>query len=254
MEFAGKSRALTADGIAAATATLSVGAAEIWTVMAVETKGCGFLPDRRPQILYERHIFSRLTGRRFDDGDISDPSSGGYGAGGAHQYDRLARAIALDRKAALRSASWGLGQVLGVNCAMVGFSDAEAMVSAMVESEDAHLAAMAGFVRASGLKSALQSRDWTAFARGYNGKNFAQNQYDIKLGQAFKRFSTGPLPDLKIRTAQLYLMFAGLNPGTVDGVMGAKTRNAVTQFQTQQGMAATGKVNDAVLAGLAARL
>ena len=34
--------------------------------MAVETSGQGFLPNRRPQILFERHIFSTLTKRRFD--------------------------------------------------------------------------------------------------------------------------------------------------------------------------------------------
>src|SRR5258706_215377 len=103
MEFVGQTRPLSTEGITAATDTLSVAPAEVWTVMAVETKGCGFLPDRRPQILYERHIFHRLTGGRFDDGDISFSSSGGYGPGGAHQYERLSRAIAFDRNAGLQS-------------------------------------------------------------------------------------------------------------------------------------------------------
>jgi N-acetylmuramidase len=73
----------------------------------VETGGCRFLPDRRPVILFERHIFSRETNHTFDasNSDISNPHAGGYSAGGAAQYDRLQRALALDRKAALRSAS-----------------------------------------------------------------------------------------------------------------------------------------------------
>jgi hypothetical protein len=230
MDFTGQSLPLSSQGIAAATAALSVSPVEVWTVMAVETAGCGFLPDRRPQILYERHIFSRLTSGRFDDGDISDPSAGGYGPSGPHQYDRLARAIALDRSAALRAASWGLAQVLGINCTMAGFADVETMVAAVVRSEDAHLFALANYVKAAGLKSALQSHNWTVFARGYNGKTFAVNQYDTKLAQAFTRFSAGPLPDLDIRAAQLYLTFRGLKPGAVDGVMGAKTRTALAQF------------------------
>jgi len=61
----------------------------------------------RAKILFERHKFSRATSGRFDETHpgISNPVQGGYGAGGAHQYDRLAEAILLDREAALEGAS-----------------------------------------------------------------------------------------------------------------------------------------------------
>jgi hypothetical protein len=41
----------------------------------VETSGSGFLPDRRPKILFERYVFSEETGHRFDvsEFDLSDP-------------------------------------------------------------------------------------------------------------------------------------------------------------------------------------
>ena len=75
----------------------------------------------RPMILYERHYFSRLTGHRFDHAhpDISNQKSGGYGKFSA-QYGKLDRAIALDRKAALQSASWGAFQIMGANYAAAG--------------------------------------------------------------------------------------------------------------------------------------
>jgi N-acetylmuramidase-like protein len=113
LPFQGTGWALSSNGLATVASNLSVFAPEIWTVLAVETSGCGYLPDRRPQILYERHIFHRLTQGQYDDGDISDPTRGGYGPSGAHQYDRLAQAIANDRTAALQSASWGIGQIMG---------------------------------------------------------------------------------------------------------------------------------------------
>src|SRR5712691_11359653 len=103
LAFQGTALALSSNGLAAVANSLGVHAPEIWAVLAVETKGCGYLADRRPQILYERHIFHRLTRGQFADGDISDPSAGGDGARGAHQYDRLAQAIADDRTAALQS-------------------------------------------------------------------------------------------------------------------------------------------------------
>src|SRR5260370_8573027 len=73
---------LSSDGLAKVSADLGVHAAEIWTVVAVETSGCGFLPDRRPQILYERHLFHRLTQGRYDDGDSMNPSPHRYNPSG----------------------------------------------------------------------------------------------------------------------------------------------------------------------------
>src|SRR5215471_8493364 len=99
-EFAGAGIPMSSGGLGAGCDSLGVKAAEIWSVLTVETLGCGYLPDRRPQILFERHIFSKQTGGEFDATapDISNPTPGGYGPRGAHQYDRLAQAIQLNRQ------------------------------------------------------------------------------------------------------------------------------------------------------------
>jgi hypothetical protein len=250
IEFTGRSLAISAAGLASAASGLGVNEPEVWTVLAVETSGCGFLPDRRPPILYERHIFSRLTGGRYDDGDIGSPAPGGYGPSGPHQYDRLAQAISLDRQAALRSASWGLAQVMGMNCGMAGFADAESMVAAMCDTEDAQLAAFAAFLKSSKLDAALQAHDWTSLARGYNGPDYARNNYDAKLGAQYDKFSAGPLPDINVRTAQLYLTFRGFDPGPVDGMLGARTRAAIQAFQRQAGIGPPAGVDDALIQAL----
>jgi hypothetical protein len=65
MEFQGEGLPLSPSGIDAATAALDVGPETLWAVIRVETRGWGFLADRRPQILFERHVFHRLTGGRF---------------------------------------------------------------------------------------------------------------------------------------------------------------------------------------------
>jgi hypothetical protein len=254
MDFVGKSQALSADGLNAVSEALSVEAAEIWTVLAVETSGCGFLADRRPPILFERHIFSKLTNRKFDVSDISHPQAGGYGPSGANQYTRLANAIQLDRTAALQSASWGLAQIMGMNFQSAGFADAETMVSAMSDSEDAQLSAFVAFLKNNRLDQHLQSHNWASLARGYNGPSYAINQYDTKLAQAYQRYTTGPMPDLNLRAAQLYLTFAGMNPGPVDGLMGARTRTALQAWQQRQGLPLTGQPDDATLASLVATL
>ncbi len=198
LEFAGSGLPMTSDGLSAGCDQLQVGAPEVWAVLTVEILGCGYLPDRRPQILFERHVFRRETNGAFDAvaPDLSNLVAGGYGARGASQYGRLARAIQLNRQAALRSTSWGIGQVMGLNAVSAGFPDAETMVSAMAKNEDQHIAGMFGFLLKNRLDQSLRSHDWPSFARTYNGPNFAENQYDLRLASAFQKYSMGLLPDL----------------------------------------------------------
>ncbi len=250
--FTGEARPLASTAFEEALQRLGIGAPELWAVIRVETSGAGFLADRRPVILFERHWFSRLTDRRFDEvaPDISNRRAGGYGKRGAHQYERLERAIALDREAALGSTSWGLGQVMGFNAEAAGFADVEGMVAAMVESEDAQLAGMAGFMHSQGLAPFLAQRDWAGFARRYNGPGFRRNRYDEKLEAAHARYLAGPLPSLEIRAAQLHLSYLGHDPHGIDGFLGPRTRAALRAFQAQAGLPATGEPDEVTLQAL----
>ena len=236
IDFQGSATALSSEGLTAVADKLGVFVAEIWAVLAVETAGCGYLQDRRPQILFERHIFHRLTNGQYDDGDISDPSPGGYGPRGAPQYDRLARAITKDRSAALKSASWGIGQIMGMNYALAGFGSVEDMVSAAMASEDQQLATMASFLVSTKLAPFLKVHDWCSFARGYNGPNYAINRYDARLNSEYQKYSTGAAPDLSIRAAQLYLTYLGYHPGGIDGIAGEYTLAALADFQSDNGI------------------
>lgn len=253
-EFAVAGTALSSGGLDEASQTCGVELPAIWSVVSVETVGCGYLPDRRPKILFERHIFHRLTNGRFDadDPDISQPTSGGYGLGGAHQYDRLAAAIQLDRTAALQSASWGLGQIMGMNFQAAGFGGVEEMVAGIVASEDGQLLAMAKFIVANGMGESLQNRDWPGFARRYNGPNYAANDYDGKLQHFYQRYADGDTPNLQVRAAQIYLRYKGSPNLAVDGVVGPSTTAAVGQFQQSAGVPQTGTVDDVLITQLLA--
>jgi N-acetylmuramidase/Putative peptidoglycan binding domain len=253
-QFVGNSMPLSESGLINVCSQLGTDAAAIWAVLHVETAGCGFLADRRPPILFERHIFSRETNRQFDaQGDISNPAPGGYGAGGTHQYDRLEKAMKLDQQAALRSASWGIGQIMGLNAQIAGFKDVGEMINAMVESEDRQLLAIAQFLKHNGLDAALKAHDWTRFARGYNGPNFAANQYDKKLEAAFAQNNV-LLPYLNVRTAQMFLMYLGFTPGAIDGAMGPRTRSALELFQQNEGLPVNGNVDAATVDRLRAKV
>ena len=251
--FEGKGRPLTDNGLARARRSLGVDPATLWAVMTVETRGCGFLPSRRPVILFERHIFHRLTEGRFDRRapDLSDPRAGGYGGSGEVQHERLARAVALDRRAALESASWGLGQVMGFNARLAGYRNVETLVRAMTRSEDSQLKAMIGFIANNDLAAILKRKDWAAFARRYNGVDYQRNRYDERLALAHARYAAGPLPGLSVRAAQVHLIYLGYNPGGVDGWFGTNTQAAVLRFQQAQGLPASGRLDASTLAALA---
>lgn len=157
----------------------------------VESSGAGFLPDGRPKILFERHKFHALTNGAFDrtHPDISNRERGGYGKGGAHQWDRFNEAFALNPTAAIQSCSWGKFQVMGFNFKSCGFATLDDFHAAMLKSEAEHLKAFCHFISSNGMGDNLRNRKWAALALAYNGKRFRDNQYDTKLAAAYKRFS-----------------------------------------------------------------
>ncbi len=160
-------------------------------VCDVESGGGGFLPDGRPKILFEAHIFGRLTHHQYDRShpNISSPvwNHALYGAAGAHQYDRLEEAIGLDQTAALEAASWGMFQIMGSNYGRCGHTSIDNFIAEMRTSEGAHLTAFSAFCRSGGLVPFLISNDWVRFALGYNGEGEAKNNYHFKLAQAYAR-------------------------------------------------------------------
>jgi hypothetical protein len=249
--FTGDALPLDADGLTQALDKLGTGQAELWSVLTVETAGCGFTHDRRPRILFERHKFSHATAGRFDAKypDISNPAPGGYGSLDA-QYGRLQRAIALDRTAALDSASWGIGQIMGTNAVAAGYGNSDDMVAAMMASEANQLFAMANFLQTEALVAPLRRHDWTAFAQGYNGPAYAKNQYDTRLNAAFQKYAAGPLPDLRTRSAQMLLTYLGYSPGAIDGIAGKLTYAALQDFRQKQALPASDAIDGAVVGAL----
>lgn len=245
MNFEGKGLPLTGEGMNKACKILGVGEPEIWAVLTVETRGFGFLEDRRALILFERHIFSKLTNGKFDASHptVSNPTPGGY-KGGAAEYSRLDEAVKLDEDAALESASWGLAQVMGFNCKAVGYKTAKEMIDAFVNDEDTHLLAMANFINSrTKCLLGIQRQEWGSFAACYNGPDFRKNSYDSRLAAAFAKHKV-MFPDIALRAAQVALTYLGIEPGSIDGLMGRRTRGALSDFQKAHGLVVNGILDE----------
>lgn len=192
---------------------LGVEAAAVKAVQEVETGGRGgFLEDGRPRILFEGHVFwKQLTCLPFavnpeqyrpGNEDILYPKwERNHYKGGTKEYERLEKALALAKKigktpeemsavcrAAYRSASYGMFQIMGTNAEVCGYKNIDEFVEAMNRSEGDHLDAFAGFILKNNLAVALRAKDWAKFARGYNGKGYAANQYDVKMQKAYEKY------------------------------------------------------------------
>lgn len=162
----------------------------VYAVSQVESSGSGFGPDGKfPTILFEGHQFSKLTGGAYDKTNptISYPSwtKAFYAKDQAGERARLEQAVALNRIAALQATSYGLFQIMGFNFAACGCRDVQDFVNKMCKSEQSQLDLFLRFVQSQGLIPLLKSKNWAAFAKAYNGPEYAKNSYDIKLSKAF---------------------------------------------------------------------
>lgn len=187
---------LSEQAYALAAQALGCEEAAVRAVAEVESRGSGFDVQRRPTLLYERHVFSRSTTPkgRFDaahpDVSFNKPYAPGTFGNTEQQWLKLGKAYGLDPRAALKAPSWGMFQILGENHRACGHADVVDYVRAMTTSPDAQLQAFVAFVRSSPtLLKALRERNWAAFARAYNGPNYGQYQYDQKMAAAYAKHS-----------------------------------------------------------------
>jgi hypothetical protein len=184
---------LGAADFAAAAQRLGCEAAVVQAVVQVESGPAGaFGPDGRPIILYEPHIFSRRTNRRFDatNPNVSYPTwdRTKYPRTQGERWNQLKEAFALDPENALASASYGLFQIMGFNHQLCGFANATDFVVDMAKSQVRQLAAFEAFVRSNNLVDEMQRKDWEGFARGYNGSGQVE-RYGRLLREAYERLT-----------------------------------------------------------------
>lgn len=166
------------------------------SILALDGEG-GFLSGNAlPKILYEAHVFARNC---HPVGEFNDAfpnlSSAKWNkalyVGGQGEYERLWRAMQLDRDAAFSAISIGRYQILGENHKLAGFGSAEAFFEAMCHSERAHLEAFVNFIINAGLVDegrniSAVTEDNVPFAKGYNGPKAVENGYPAKIAAHYR--------------------------------------------------------------------
>jgi len=171
---------------------IGVGEDEIHAFMDVEAAGSGFDDQGRPKMLFEPHVFYRnLKGVQRDKAVAAGLAYPKWkrGAYPKDSYPRLLSAMKINETAALKAASWGLGQILGENHAQVGYATPQAMVKAFMEDEENHLEAMVQFLITNHIDDDLRAHRWDVVARVYNGPGYAEHSYHTKLAKAYAKWA-----------------------------------------------------------------
>lgn len=202
----------------------------------------------KPAIRFEGHYFyDRIAPSRRDEavklglahpdaGVVKNPRS--YAA----RYALLERARAFDENAALESTSWGLGQVMGSHWASLGYKSVKDFVATM-NTVEGQVEAMLRFIKVNNLIRHIRNKNWTAFAKAYNGPGYRKNDYHTKMADAYVRYSTGTIAQSdisSIRLMQTMLNAVGEYNLTVDGIKGDTTKTALMDFQLKNGLVADG--------------
>lgn len=176
--------------------------AALLAVVEIESAGRMFEADGiTPRLLFERHVFYRELKKRAPQ-KLDQAARKGLTRTSwdrATQYKDqatsqgrlkvIAMARAVDVECANRSASWGLGQTMGFNAPALGFVSATVMVEYMMKNGlDGQVECLIREIRRNKLEDELESHDWAAFARAYNGPGYRANRYDTKLAAAYAKW------------------------------------------------------------------
>lgn len=202
----------------------------------MESGGAGFYSNGHLKLLFEGHIFWRqlkkvginpaLLEATHEDIIYQRWTKAHYTGHATGEYNRLERAKAIHKEAALKSASWGMFQIMGFNAKVSGFDQVTEFVDRMAEGENRQLDVFFAFLHHENIFKYLKNKDWAGFARHYNGSQFKKNRYDAKLQIAFDkadgtraRSADGSLEAIVINaySDQLEAAFANFEVNASDG-------------------------------------
>lgn len=179
---------------------LGVEVAAIKAVIEIEAGKThqGFWSEGKPIINFDLSVFKRMAAKRkinlsrytnshsvvFNRPDIAK-----YGSQQAAQQARLDRALDIDTVTAIEGTFWGMFQIGGSNWRLCGTSSPQEFMQLMSRSERDQLELFGEFITRAGLLPALKERNWSAFARGYNGPAYASRGYHRRLASAYANYS-----------------------------------------------------------------
>lgn len=174
-------------------AELGVEVAAIKAVVEIEAGRTheGFAAPGKPLINFDLSMFRRFATRRgVNLSKYSKSHSVVFASSRGSQsraHRRLEAAKSINPHAAVEGTFWGMFQIGGFNWKKCGAESIDDFVCRMSRSERDQLEMFASFISSTGLVKHLKTKNWAAFARGYNGPGYAKRSYHTRMAQAYAR-------------------------------------------------------------------
>lgn len=181
--------------------------AVIKAFISVESGGKGFDPKTgKLMIQFEPHWFSKFLTQK----KIAHTLNKSVNANGKTEYTIVASdktlvngvqgqqsewqafnaAFQIDPDSAMLATSIGLMQVMGFHHITLGYQTVGEMWDDFKKGEfEQARGGLQFIISKTPLYEALKKKDWPNVARFYNGPNYAINKYDVKLKEAYEKFS-----------------------------------------------------------------
>lgn len=256
MEFQGTGKRLSRNDVGDAAREIGIETAVLLSFMEVEASGHGFDNQDRPKMLFEPHIFHRKLGKGLK-------RENAIGMGLAYvkwkpgnyprdSYPRLKDAVSISTDAALKSASYGLGQIMGFNHVETGCATPQDMFEVAKRGEREQLLQLVALMKSWNMVSMLTNKDftnpdsWRGGAKKWNGSGYAKHGYHVKLAKAYVKHTNGTPMKIVPAVSMLKILMKGeavrnlqadlaalgyLFVGGIDGRFGAETEKNVKNFQ-----------------------
>lgn len=169
---------------------LGVETAAIKAVVKIEAGPAlrGFWAPGVPVVNYAQSLFNKynakIKGPKSKDAKVPEGLSG-YAL---KEWTSLTRARKINEDAANMACYWGMFQIGGYNYKLCGCESIAEMVALVSESEFSQLEMFAVFISNTGMLESLRKKDWTSFARKYNGSSYAKRGYHTRMAKEYANF------------------------------------------------------------------
>lgn len=178
---------------------LGVEVAAIKAVVEIEAGKShqGFWTEGKPLINFDLSMFRKMARRnkislgkytKTHSVVFARPNAVRYGSQQGGQQARLDAARTIHDLSAIQGTFWGMFQIGGFNWKKCGAESPDEFVALMSRSERDQLELFANFVKNTGLLDSLRKKNWSAFAKGYNGASYAARGYHTRLAKAYAKY------------------------------------------------------------------
>ena len=171
---------------------LGVEIAVIKAVVSIEAGAQmkGFWAPGIPVINFDPTMYARYKSKAISkDGAKGEQVPPGLTGYAKKEWTQLINARKTNAQGANMGTFWGMFQIGGFNYRLCGCESVDEFVKLMAHSELEQLELFAAFITNTGMLTDLKNKNWSAFARKYNGPGYAKRGYHTKMAKAYKKFA-----------------------------------------------------------------